>query len=344
MKTIKQISLSLLLVSTVAISNSQQDNTLDSQKSIVVMSEDDIITLTNTIRAFKNKKALKQNINIETQNNETHRLSQKTSDFELEYLKNELTQLEKQLISQRNRNNYDRQSTNTSSLETRNLRNLEYEIAQLKLALQQRSVNPKNEVVILPAINTRNVVTQPKEVIISEQIPINSSSDLVINQKLDSLYSVLINTKQVENPNYTNDFEAMQKRLQELRSEMATKNAQPTTYGVLFSKYKNYKREVYFADNSKVLNTEASQSVNELHTILDANENLDVVVKGFASNKGNAVYNENLSMQRTESVKKALILRGVHPTRVLTQYHGIDYSTQNPADARRVEISILVRK
>jgi outer membrane protein OmpA-like peptidoglycan-associated protein len=49
-------------------------------------------------------------------------------------------------------------------------------------------------------------------------------------------------------------------------------------------------------------------------------------------------------MQRTESVKKALMLRGIHPNRILTQYHGIDYTAATEADARRVEISFLIVK
>jgi outer membrane protein OmpA-like peptidoglycan-associated protein len=50
-----------------------------------------------------------------------------------------------------------------------------------------------------------------------------------------------------------------------------------------------------------------------------------VYLKGFASNKGNPVYNQNLSLQRTENVKKYLVKKGIHPSRILTQYHGIDY-------------------
>jgi hypothetical protein len=42
-----------------------------------------------------------------------------------------------------------------------------------------------------------------------------------------------------------------------------------------------------------------------------------------SSNKGNPVYNQNLSLQRTENVKKYLVKKGIHPSRILTQYHGI---------------------
>jgi len=48
-------------------------------------------------------------------------------------------------------------------------------------------------------------------------------------------------------------------------------------------------------------------------------------------------------MQRTESVKKALINKGVHPTRILTQYHGIDYQATSNVEARRVDVELLIR-
>jgi outer membrane protein OmpA-like peptidoglycan-associated protein len=62
-------------------------------------------------------------------------------------------------------------------------------------------------------------------------------------------------------------------------------------------------------------------------------------LKGFAS-KGNPVYNQNLSLQRTENVKN-IWLKGIHPSRILTQYHGIDYGAKEEL-ARRVELSLSV--
>jgi outer membrane protein OmpA-like peptidoglycan-associated protein len=66
------------------------------------------------------------------------------------------------------------------------------------------------------------------------------------------------------------------------------------------------------------------------------------VFKGFASNKGNPVYNQNLSLQRTEN-KKNIWLKKIHPSRILTQYHGIDYGATKEELARRVELSFIIR-
>jgi hypothetical protein len=48
-----------------------------------------------------------------------------------------------------------------------------------------------------------------------------------------------------------------------------------------------------------------------------------------------------LSLQRTENVKKYLVKKGIHPSRILTQYHGIDYGATKEELARRVELSLL---
>lgn len=344
MKTIKHIGLSFLLAISLTASYGQNADSRVSQESMVILSEDNIVSLTKKLRAYKKKKAL-----IVTDNSQqlsTTLLSQETSDFELDYLKNQIAQLENQLNEKKNntQNNNAGLQTNSSNLDSRELRNLKYEVNQLRLAIKELSGNTKNEVIVLPSSNNSLPTQQQKEVIIREQVTANTGNDKIVQQKLDSLYRALNTIKQSENPNYSGDFDAMQKRMQELRNEIAERKAQPTTYEMLVTKYKNYKDDIYFADNSKILNTEALQIIEQLYTILDNNENLDVVVKGFASNKGNALYNENLSMQRTEAVKKALMLRGVHPTRVLTQYHGIDYSAKDANKARRVEISLLVRK
>ncbi|QVY65329.1 OmpA family protein [Polaribacter sp. Q13] len=346
MNSVKYISVSFLLLGSLTMSYGQQHSTTDSKESMVVMSEADIISLTSKLRIYKKEKALRKNAKIQlTKVKDTVLTSGKASNFELDYLRSKMAQLENRLNNQNNSN----QNSNTTDLQSSELGNLRLEVRQLRLALlQQQSSNGKNNVVYLPPSNNIKPIVQPivqpfllpKE-IVREQTSVNS---VIVQQKLDSLYGVLDGFKQSENNNYTNNFDAIQLRIQELKNEMAKNKELPTTYENLVAKYKNYKQDIYFADNSKDLNSKSLQVVYDLYAILEVNENLDVLVKGFASNKGNAIYNENLSMQRTEAVKKALMLRGVHPTRVLTQYHGIDYSTQNNSKARRAEVSFLVRK
>jgi outer membrane protein OmpA-like peptidoglycan-associated protein len=106
----------------------------------------------------------------------------------------------------------------------------------------------------------------------------------------------------------------------------------------------DYKKQLFF-DNNKISLKETDMFVlSEILNLINQHDNLDVLIKGFASNTGSPIYNENLSLLRTESVKKALIRLGVHPSRILTQYHGIDYAEANEALARRVDLSLLKKQ
>jgi outer membrane protein OmpA-like peptidoglycan-associated protein len=115
-------------------------------------------------------------------------------------------------------------------------------------------------------------------------------------------------------------------------------------YPDLVKKFDSFKSEVFFENNSKAITEDQTKHLDETVSILKSTEKIDVYLKGFASNKGNPVYNQNLSVQRTENVKKYLAKKGIHPSRILTQYHGIDYSATSEELARRVEISFLIRK
>jgi outer membrane protein OmpA-like peptidoglycan-associated protein len=115
-------------------------------------------------------------------------------------------------------------------------------------------------------------------------------------------------------------------------------------YPELIKKFDSFKSEVLFNNNSKVIQENQMQQLDEVVTILKSTEKIDVYLKGFASNKGNPVYNQNLSLQRTENVKKYLVKKGIHPSRILTQYHGIDYGATKEELARRVELSFIIRK
>jgi outer membrane protein OmpA-like peptidoglycan-associated protein len=126
--------------------------------------------------------------------------------------------------------------------------------------------------------------------------------------------------------------------------EMDSKKISVNEFDALKAQFRGFKKVIYFENNSTGLSPEGKQEVRELVQLLGTHQNLDLVLVGFASNKGGAAYNENLSMQRTEAIKRALVVSGLAPTRVLTQYHGIDYKAMSDSQARRVEISLMVRR
>lgn len=327
MKSIKKISLLVLLFSANIFSAQEQPKTNKEKESMVVISEDDLTSLIKIVKKHKKQKAI---IALNNRYSKEIPLSESTkkSTLELDYLKTEIALLEKKLADLNNSETSRKFSD--KRLVSKEIKNLEDEINQFKSIIQK--LDKESLVVTLP--NTQ--MSQSKE---SD----SHKNNQFIKQKLDSLYKVLNNIKETDNPNYQKDFDALLERVNELKNNIPAKNTAPSTYDNLVSKYKNFNKTIYFASNSIRLNAEASQVVEELVSLL-SDTKLDIIIKGFASNKGSALYNNNLSMQRAEEVKKALMIRGVHPTRVFTQYHGIDYHAENTTKARRVEVSILVRK
>jgi outer membrane protein OmpA-like peptidoglycan-associated protein len=334
------------LLSLSGISTQAQQEAVKESESVIVMSEDDIISLAMTLRELKKKYANKAPLNLsDTSNTEISTLEK--NSFEVAYLKKQIVLLENQIKeSTTSKNTTDTNATlikDSNSLNQTELNGIKQDINQLKDLIRQLAIKTNNDLtVVVPSgrLETKTEVV-PIVTTIKEQIPSNEKENIALKRKVDSLNVLFKNFKASD---YSGDFAALEKRISELKKELALKDlVLPTSFENLTSEYKGYSRSIYFSNNSTNLNEEGIKVVDELNKILDKNNNIDIVVKGFASNKGVALYNENLSMMRTESVKKALILKGIHPIRVLTQYHGIDYEAK--ADkARRVEISILVRK
>lgn len=103
------------------------------------------------------------------------------------------------------------------------------------------------------------------------------------------------------------------------------------------------KTVLLFDNNASQLSPNAINQLSNIVALLQTYKRLDVIITGFASAKGSPIYNEAISQNRTESVKKYLMSQGFHATRIFTEYHGIDYNVKTPNEARRVEVVLLIR-
>lgn len=390
------------------------------EESAIVLSEDDITSLTNKLRKYKESK--KQRIADQSVN---RTVITSDSDFESRFLRQEIAQLEgllKMELSktqpsptnsvtndgelktasidtlglkeriERLEENFN--GTNSAIVKAKKVENpdleserLRLKIEQLEKSLNQEQTKNKSNSAELASRDRElsrmrddiddlkgNVKSRPRDRnrtnLVVAPIPTGGNNDKNraqpvqkdstfikefsnLNSKMDSLYAFAKAEKQQQlaivpqgeiNAQDEEALKEVQLLLAELKKELAIAKSTSSDYDALYVKFKSYNKAIYFANNATSVNAEGSQAVEELYGLLNENRNLDVVVKGFASNKGNASYNEKLSMQRTESIKRALVQRGVHPTRVLTQYHGIDYNATSAETARRVEITMLVRK
>ena len=98
--------------------------------------------------------------------------------------------------------------------------------------------------------------------------------------------------------------------------------------------------QVFFANNSTVISTNDQRIIQNLTPIIKEKQNeILVVLKGFASKVGNAFYNNQLSYNRADAIKQILVNNGVNPSNIMILYHGSD-STVSADEARRVEISL----
>ena len=110
----------------------------------------------------------------------------------------------------------------------------------------------------------------------------------------------------------------------------------------LLAKFKNFKKQVFFANNSDKLEANDFGYIQDVTQILSQYPELSVVLEGWASPVGKVDYNKQLSMRRSESVERALLNKGISQDRIVSSFRGVDKST-SAAMARRVDISIILK-
>ena len=240
---------------------------------------------------------------------------------------------------------------------------------QQLLSTEQRQVpvasNP-NQIIILkessPAVarekpkaevKKAKPIVAPEKVVAVKKVPTINQDSLEIRKlyvKLDSLNQKVSAQKTekvvVKEPvkDYQNEIDALTKQLQQLESDKANKiKNELTQYEQLVHLFGNQNHKFLFANNSASVPSSYDVELDLIAKELRSIEKLDIVLKGFASSKGNPIYNEKLAQQRAQNVKKILIKKGVHPSRMAVVNHGVDYDN-NENEARRVEIIYVVRK
>jgi len=128
-------------------------------------------------------------------------------------------------------------------------------------------------------------------------------------------------------------------RLQEQISEL---QARPTDRGLVLT----LGSDVLFDLDKHELREGAKRTIDRVADFLLEYEDRQVLVEGFTDSTGARDYNLGLSQRRAESVRNALVQRGVNEDRIRTRGYGLDYPVAtNDTQAgrqlnRRVEIII----
>lgn len=142
----------------------------------------------------------------------------------------------------------------------------------------------------------------------------------------------------------TNNYITQASEQKSIRDTIVIEKRELSDYDELVKKYSTSSHNILFENNSAEINSSYYDSLDQLVLLCNSNSKIDLFLKGFASKKGSVAYNQKLSMLRTENVKKYLINKGIHPSRILSQYHGVDYASTSEENARRVTISYVIRR
>ncbi len=101
---------------------------------------------------------------------------------------------------------------------------------------------------------------------------------------------------------------------------------------------------INFETGKSTVKSESQNIVDELYKMMKENNSLKISIEGHTDNVGNKTSNQKLSEQRAESVKSALVSKGISEDRIKTTGYGqdkpiADNSTKDgKAKNRRVEV------
>jgi outer membrane protein OmpA-like peptidoglycan-associated protein len=104
--------------------------------------------------------------------------------------------------------------------------------------------------------------------------------------------------------------------------------------------------DVLFDTGRATLNPGANLKLDRLASFLNEHPDRRVQIEGFTDSVGSDSYNQDLSERRAESVKAALVARGIDPGRVTTEGYGKAYPVASNSESggrqlnRRVEVVI----
>jgi OmpA-OmpF porin, OOP family len=138
------------------------------------------------------------------------------------------------------------------------------------------------------------------------------------------------------------DAEKAKAELAQLLKELSELQGQLTDRGIVLTI-----GDVLFASGKASLNASAQRSMDKLAEFLQKKQNRNLLVEGHTDSVGGDEYNQELSEHRAESVKNALLQRGVVSERIVTIGYGKKYPLASNATAtgkqhnRRVEAIIL---
>jgi len=104
--------------------------------------------------------------------------------------------------------------------------------------------------------------------------------------------------------------------------------------------------ELLFRTDEHVLNTSTSNRLDELATSVAAMADVNIKLDGYADERGDAAYNQGLSVLRVEHVRDLLRASGVPANRIQINAHGESPSADSSVDSyaleRKVSLTLFI--
>ncbi len=135
--------------------------------------------------------------------------------------------------------------------------------------------------------------------------------------------------------------EAALARARELEDQLAELKAKPSDRGMVLTL-----GDVLFDTGKAELKAGAMRTIDQLAAFMNKHPARTVMIEGHTDSVGSAAYNRKLSEQRADSVRFALVNRGISSTRILVRGLGLEYPVAGNGTAegrqanRRVEVII----
>ncbi len=132
-----------------------------------------------------------------------------------------------------------------------------------------------------------------------------------------------------------------QTQTQQLETQFRDMNATATSRGVVMTL-----GDLMFEPEQSALTSGAMEQVNRLAGVLQQNPNERVTIEGYTDNQGDSLRNQQLSEDRANAVRDALIARGVSPDRIRSTGFGGRFpvagndTPEGRLQNRRVEIVV----
>lgn len=105
--------------------------------------------------------------------------------------------------------------------------------------------------------------------------------------------------------------------LAQVKTELEALKARPSDRGMVLTM-----GDVLFEVNRSTLSVGAAKTIEQLSDFMNKYPDRKIIIEGHTDSMGKAEYNMTLSQRRADSVKKALVEKGVDENRIVTKGYG----------------------